>query len=280
MRALRPLGVVLCLTLATPVFADEPLSLVVARAATYASRYQESLSLVVAEERYQQEVRYPAPPQSRARDMVSRTTLQSDFLIVRSPSGDWVPFRDVFARDGTPVRDRQERLSALFLDSPGTAFEQARRIVEESARYNVGTLDRTTNVPTLALLFLTDAHRSRMEFEFDGAASSGVRVVRFREVRTPTYIKTTNNRDLPVSGRYWIEEASGQVVRTELRASDDALDAHITVSYRMDEAAGLLVPDRMDEQYLQKNDRSEIRGNAVYTRYRRFQVTTSDDLSK
>jgi hypothetical protein len=94
------------------------------------------------------------------------------------------------------------------------------------------------------------------------------------------YIRTTGGRGLPVSGRYWIQESTGRVERTELKAFDTGLDATITVSYRSDDTVGLWVPDRMVEQYLQKSDRSEIRGQAVYSRYRRFQITTSDELAK
>ncbi len=279
MRIVRIATIVLALAGVT-VRGDESLQVIVDRASAYVAEYQQKLAMVVAQERYSQEVRYPAPPLSRSRDITSATVLLSDFLLVRSPDGVWVPFRDVFERDGAPVRDRQERLSALFLENAGAAFELAGRIADESSRYNLGNISRNINVPTLALEFLTPAHRGRFDFNIEGATSDGVRVIRYQERRGPTYIKTTNNRDLPASGRYWIREAGGRIERSELRASDAGLDAHITVSYRADELTGLWVPDRMDEQYAQKNDRSEIRGTAVYSRYRRFQITTSDELAK
>ena len=236
--------------------------------------------MVVAQERYEQEVRYQAAPMSRSRDITSSTVLLSDFLLVRGPDGAWVPFRDVFERDGAPVRDREDRLSALFIGQSGTGFDQARRIADESARYNIGGVDRTINVPTLALEFLTPVHRDRFDFAFEGGATGGLRVVRYVERRGPTYMRTTGGRDLPASGRYWIQEATGRIERSELRASEAGLDAHISVTYRLDELAGLWVPGRMDEQYTQRRDRSEIRGTAVYSRYRRFQVTTSDELAR
>lgn len=260
--------------------AQDPVLIVVQRAAAYVADYQQKLSMVVAQERYEQEVRYPAPPGSRTRDLVQRTVLLSDFLLVRGPEGAWLPFRDVFERDGMPVRDREERLSSLFLNGSATALNQARRIADESSRYNIGNINRNVNVPTLPLEFLSDGQRARFSFEYEGGAANGVRVVRFEEERGPTYIRTTNGRDLPTSGRYWIEEETGRVERTELRASDAGLEAKITVTYRPDELADLWVPARMDEQYAQKNDRSEIRGTAVYSRYRRFHITTSDDLAK
>ncbi len=279
-RALAWVTVAAACAAAAPTHAQDGVRAVVDRASAYVTDYRAKLAMVVAQERYDQEVRYPAPPGSRMRDVVDRVSLQSDFLLVRNTDGTLMPFRDVFERNGTAVRDREERLTALLLDNSASSLERAERIKAESARYNLGSIDRTINVPTLALEFLTAAHRDRLDFSFEGNPSAtGVRVVRYQEVRGPTAIRTTNNGDLPVSGRYWISEETGRVERTELKASDAAMDVTITVTYRADQAAGLWVPDRMDEQYAQKNDRSEIRGTAVYTRYRRFSVTTSDEVN-
>lgn len=263
--------------LAAPAAAD-PLDDLIALATKYVADYQQQLSMVVAQERYEQTVRYPAAVGGRGgADLSASTVLRSDFLLVKEPRGGWVPFRDVFEKDGRPVRDREERLSALFLDG-GSGFSQAARITEESARYNLGGISRNINVPTLALLFLTPEHKPRVDFALEDGGGTGRRVIRFREVRGPTYISTTNGRDLPVSGRFWIDEATGRVERSEIRADDPAVRATIGVTYRLDETAGLWVPDKMEEDYLQKGDRSEIHGAAVYTNYRRFQVKTTEDV--
>ena len=259
--------------------AADPLDAVVARAAAYVDRYQRDFAMVVSEERYDQEARYPAAPMSRIRDVTTRTTLRSDFLLVSNAAGGWLPFRDVFEQDGMPVRDREERLLKLFLTDAGSAVSQAGRIVEESARYNLGSLNRNINLPTLALVFLTDAQRHRFAFS-DGGLDGRTRVVQFQEMGRPTYVSTTGGRDLPISGRYWVDEASGRVERSELVAVDAVLDAKITVTYRADESAGLWVPAKMEELYKQQTDRSEIRGVASYSRFRRFQVKTTEDIAK
>ena len=191
--------------------------------------------------------------------------------------GGWLPFRDVFERDGRALRDRDERLTRLFIEPSANSMEQARRIVDEGARYNVGTLNRNINLPTLALIFLTEPFRKRFDFE-DRGTDDGARVVQFREVARPTYTITTGGRDLPMAGRYWIEPGSGRVVRTQLTASDTNLDARIDVSYRLDETAALWVPVRMEEQYRQRTDRSEITGVATYSRFRRFSVSTTENV--
>lgn len=257
--------------------AQESLDTVIQRAVRYVDAYQKDLAMVVSEEKYEQEARYPAPPTARSRDISTRTTLRSDFLLVRNPDGGWLPFRDVFEQDGRAVRDRDERLAKLFLADTGSALTQARRIVDEGARYNVGNIDRNINLPTLALVFLTDDHRKRFDFT-DRGQDGALRVVHFREVGRPAYISTTGGRDLPVSGRYWIDAASGRIERSELLADDANVNARIEVTYRPDPVAALWVPARMEESYRMAGDRSEITGVATYSRFRRFQVSTTENV--
>lgn len=262
-----------------PAAQQGSIATLIERAGAYVEQYQRDLAMIVAEERYEQEVRYPGLGSARGSDLSTHTVLRSDFLLIRNDARGWVPFRDVFERDGTAVRDRDERLAQLFLSDTGTAADQARRITQESARYNVGSLTRNINVPTLPLVFLTDEQRSGFSFR-DLGRDDGVRLVRFSEDQRPTFISTTNGRSLPASGRFWIDEATGRVERTELIANDEELDAKITVTYRDDATAGLWVPARMEELYKQRGDRSEIRGVATYSRHRRFQIRTTEDLAK
>ena len=55
-------------------------------------------------------------------------------------------------------------------------------------------------------------------------------VIEFRETARPTFIATTGGRDLPVSGRFWVDARDGTVLRTELHAVDTGVEAHITVT--------------------------------------------------
>src|SRR5262249_16636171 len=123
----RRLFILLCFTAAAPLLCAQPaevtLADVIKRAGEYVVNFQRELSGIVAEERYLEEVRYVL--QSYAIGAVQRSMTQhdlrrvlfSDLLLVR-PSGAtrWVQFRDVFAVDGKPVHDRNERLVKLFLE--------------------------------------------------------------------------------------------------------------------------------------------------------------------
>ena len=60
----------------------------------------------------------------------------------------------------------EERLATLFLKgSSRSTFDQARAIMDEGARYNIGNVSRNINVPTLPLPFLTAPHRHRFSFK-------------------------------------------------------------------------------------------------------------------
>jgi hypothetical protein len=80
--------------------------------------------------------------------------LKSDLLLVKlGDENFWMQFRDVFEVDRKPVRDRDQRLAKLFIEAKADARTQADSIQQESARYNLGPLMRTINVPIMALLF-------------------------------------------------------------------------------------------------------------------------------
>src|SRR4029077_18138242 len=129
--------------------------------------------------------------------------LTSDLLLVKPVGADrWVQFRDVFQVDGKPVHDRSERLVKLFLEPTGSSARQVEQIAEESSRYNIGGVQRTINVPVLALLILDTAHSLRFHFErsTDRTAALGgdpkspadadVWVIEYDEVRRGTIIRT------------------------------------------------------------------------------------------
>ena len=256
-----------------------------ARAGAYVESFQRNFGSVVAEERYEQTLRRVIGANTtsvqRGGGGPMETVLVSDFLLVQVPGEGWLPFRDVFERDGKQVRDRQERLAALFLKgSSRSAFEQARAIMDEGARYNIGNVARNINMPTLALPFLTAQHRERFAFKAGKReANDPGAVIEFKETGRPTFISTTGGRDLPVNGRFWVDERDGTVLRTELRAVDTSVEAHIVVTYEPDAGTGLMVPVRMEERYRRSRDPMEVRGVATYSRFRRFQVNTSEELA-
>ena len=235
---------------------------VLGRAGAYVVEFQRSLSGVVAEEQYVQSVRYPLGTGNRVNQLLpTHRDLKSDLLLVKPAGVDrWLQFRDVFQVDGKEIRDRNERLMELFVKPSSSSAAQAERIITESARYNIGNLLRTVNSPVLALVILDPANQSRFTFarttHDDPLLGRGtvkppdpVWIVEFREVEKETLIRTTNGRDLPTRGRFWIEPATGQVTASEMIAEDPLIKGTIDVEYQIEPAVSLLVPIAMRERY-------------------------------
>jgi hypothetical protein len=251
-----------------------------ARAGAYVTDFDARFSNVVAEEHYEQRtsgnVRAPhggLAPASRV--------LVSDFLLVKLPSQDvWLPFRDVFEVDGHPVRDRQDRLTKLFLQPAATAVRQAEQIVSESARYNIG-VTRNINIPVLALTVLEPSFQPRFEFSHlkeDRKVGVGVWSIEYIERTRPTLIRGAGGIDLITQGRLWIDASTGRIVKTELVNNDRGMRASITTAYRFDPAFNLNVPASMYEEYFLPSTGAPITGTATYSNFRRFTVVTDERI--
>jgi hypothetical protein len=255
--------------------APPDLRTVLARASAFVATYVKSLSSVVSEERYEQNLRRKGTPTTA--EVVVTTTLVSDYLLVAvTGTSEWLPFRDVYSVDGVPIRDRSDRLLKLFIDAPADAYQQALRIRDESSRYNIGGGLRDTNVPTFALQFLSDQLRSGFAFALKGRerqAGVDTVVVEFVETASPTVILGRGGRDVPARGRYWIDPADGRILRTRLETRPNGWTNTIDVVFRHEATMGILVPDQMVEQ--RSGGEEVLDGRAAYTNFRRFRVDTA-----
>ena len=282
------------LALAGTARAQEPsLAEVLARAGAYVTAFQRQLSGVVAEETYVQDVHDSAPlqgTQARFRPGIGHRELKSDLLLVKPEKADrWIQFRDAFEVDGKPIRDRSERLMKLFVDPSSSTASQAEQIVTESARYNIGNVIRTINVPVFALLVLDPARQRHFTFTRanggspavgrDFKAPQGAWVIRYEEAGPGTLITTAFNRDLPSHGRFWIDPATGRVLMSELIAEDFQVSGTIVVKYQPDLVADLLVPAAMHERYLERRNGVRTEGAATYGKFRQFQVKVDEKIA-
>ena len=263
---------------------------VLTRAGAYVTAFQQQLAGIVLEEDYLQQS-LPGPAQRGGRTSTRRRQLRSDLLMVRLASQDrWVQFRDVFQVDGKLVRDRDERLGRLFLNPSAANMEQAEAISRESARYNLGSIERTINLPLIALSYFQPEHRPRSTFaRVDAgnvkpwasvAAAADIWAVSYRETKPDTLIRTSGERDLPASGRAWIDATTGRILRTELIAKSPDVQGRVEVTYQLDVVLGFLVPAEMREEYSDTRAMRRIVGRARYGNIKRFTVTTDEALKK
>jgi VWFA-related protein len=259
---------------------DADLPLAMARLTEYVAGYERQYSALVAEEDYRQTARS------------ERVHLRSDFLLVKAQDTDeWVSFRDVFRVNGEPVRDREDRLKKLFLDASPDAYQRLITIRDESARYNIGSVLRTINVPLFPLRFLTPENRQRCDFRLAAARDShGTQVwrIEFAEREGPTLVDDGSGRmNFPATGWFLVERATGAIVETGIEFKRESFGVEIVVSYRRDPVLGLWVPERMNETYRERMEgfggalqfTTTLRGEAFYSNFRRFQVRTEEKIT-
>ena len=284
------LAVCACAVLATSSVRgqDRALAPILEKAGAYVGSFERQLTGIVAEETYVQQ-----------QYAIMQRKLKSDLLLVPVPGeARYVEFRDVFEVDGRAVRDREDRLTRLFLDPSASANAQLRAIAEESARYNIGNIQRTVNTPTLALVFLraenqhaltfglttrTTPGRQRLDLATSaqekafGNLPAGTVVVTFKEAGRNTLIRGAKDRDVPANGRFWLDPATGGVVMSELIADDGAITGTIDVRYEPEASVGgAMLPSEMRERY-NAFGKAAILGRATYDHFRTFQVKTSTD---
>lgn len=273
--------------------ADTPA--VVQRAVAYVQQLGQELGSVIATEDYRQEVLGVAEPPQDAPPPITiiggvrvqpaaplttrpsaRQTLRSSFLFVQLSAEGWVGFRDVLEVNGKRVN--VDGRSRRPLEVAGeTSPDRWRRLSEESARYNIGTIRRTVNVPTFALLVLHPDNQTRFSFtasgEDQGTAGSMCDVA-FQETGSPTIVRSGVGGDVPSSGMFRLEPETGRLLRSELIAGNTStgVASKVLVQYERDQKLQLWLPREMREQYVaQSGERLEC--VARYSNYRRAEVT-------
>lgn len=260
-----------------------PLSLkdVMGRVGAYVDAYGDKASIVVCTEKYEQRADGSmSVPQMRV--------LVSDFALVYADAiHGWFGFRDVLEADGREVRDREDRLARVLMGTEGR-FDEARRLADEGARFNVGNIRRNFNTPTSALFFFLSRNHNRFKFAARRVLDDGTWEIAFRETDKPTLIRTPEGDSVESSGTIWVRPEDGVIVRTVLDVA--ALMRHLSppqrgkgsidVRYRLVDPLGMWLPEAMDETFETTRDLSlshekawdRVTGHAEYSNYRRFET--------
>jgi hypothetical protein len=273
------IGTALALTLvsAQPLRAANPPALVqlLTRAGEYVRRFQQEFAAVVSDEDYRQQLG------GRMHSSTVRRRTQSEMLFLWMPDeAAWLTVRNVLTVDGRPVPDSQNRLDDALRDTAAARLTRLRRLLGESARFNLGRIYRNFNYPTLVLLYLDPALQSRFAFTDAGHERvNGVETwkVEYAERERPTLIQE-EGRDRVSRGAVWVSEADGTIVRTRLDMTIPLRETVVSVEvdYRRDPKLEMWVPGRMHETYLQSRAtmvNENIDCVAVYSNFRRFETS-------
>jgi len=271
---LSRLGVAVAVVCGLGAAQNERLDDVMRRVHEYVAIYEDhALSSVLGQELYRQR-RLDA----EGTVQVERV-LRSEYLIFQlPPEEDWFALRIAQEVDGITVLNEPGRLAGIFSGPPETITERAMAAAEGNARFNLGEVYRTINIPTYALRFLRPANRERFRFRrLGGEPVDGVAtwVVGYQETGRPTFSATQEGADIPARGRFWVEPQSGAVVRTEMIVGGSRQvreRATITVTYRDDADLGFRVPAEMRERYETpgRRDADVIEAVATYSSFRPF----------
>jgi len=241
---------------------------VLARIDAYLTEFAKAYAQVVAEEHYHQEMK-----PSRVSMGVTPTTrrdIESDVVAVSDSTQAWLNFRDVYAVDRTNVRDRDERLAQLFLKNAGDPLAKARVIADEGARFNLGTVSRNVNFPAMALTFLATGNQPRSKFRVTGRSTVGrvdTVILEFEETRRPTLIKS-GTLDLPVSGKFSVEPATGRIMKSSLHFDSKEFGGDIEVTFGLVDKLALWLPTEMKDSTW--GPREIVTGRATYANFRLF----------
>ncbi len=204
----------------------------------YLVRYSENLSTLVAEEEYTQ--RQPDVTQ------VSRR-LNSDVVFIGHKGGSISAFRDLYAVDNNPVRQRDDRLLKLFDTTIiAAAHAQAEALTDEALRYYMSPNLRMLDLPTLALDYLRPLNQDGSDFSLDGVRNQdGVQVAALRFKARGSSDAVPTPPGATTDGRVWVEVATGTIRQTELIVHGKGFNFSATTKYSLDRALGIWVPTEL-----------------------------------
>lgn len=248
-----------------------PLQEMLHRVGEYTLHYEERFLIVLSDEQYEQRLfaRSPVP-------VTSRTITSEMMFLWVSNEKTWLAVRNVLMVDGRSANDSAERLDRLLRSDALIGIKKLRRIRDESARFNLGTIHRNFNDPMFPLRFFEPENQQRFVFSLSGQRTvSGIAgsMLTFDEAASPTFIQD-DGRDLPSHGRVW-SGPDGAILRTQLQVGDAQarLTGSIVVDYVREPKLAMLVPVGMREFYSATpvgGVTERIEGEARYSNFRQF----------
>ena len=250
-------------------------------AGEYVRGFQVDLASIIGDEKYRQSVRHIETKEGRDYILtIERTTLSEMLFLWVAEGHGWLAVRNVLSVDRKPVPDSRSRLERMLADPEPGAVGRFRRLRDESARFNIGSINRNFSDPALALQFVHPSVQPRFDFTLGGREvvdGTATWQIAFAERATPTMI-AIDSRDALSTGMIWVT-SSGIVLRTRLAIADPASRLRLTmeVSHGRDAKLGGWLPVRMEETYSQTRNggavREQIHCLATYANYRRFETS-------
>jgi hypothetical protein len=206
--------------------------------------------------------------------IILRRVLKSEvFLTFLQADGEWIAVRDVLEVDGRAVTTR-DRLRDL-LAKGGQFRGVAKQVIDSNARYNIGSVSRNFNEPTLPLLLFEPRRASSVEFDRKKIVRDGpltLATLSFTERESGTIVGGPDG-PAPAKGTFVLDAADGTVRETTFEIKQRDIRALLKTQYERDPRLDLWLPATFSERYERTRDVKDlIECEARYSNYRRFET--------
>jgi hypothetical protein len=256
-------------TLAAQQRIDTSTRAVVAAAARYVVDYETKFKFVIADETYDQ-----ATFDQEKRETARRSMKGELFLTFIPADAAWLAVHDFTEVDGEPVADREDLRPLL---QKGETTSVVRSVLKRNARFNLGTIVRNFNEPTLALLILEPKRVGGFSFDRQEVTTVGGKPkvrLSFRERDRPTLVRDAEGGPVYARGELIVDAETGRIERTHIELADGPIVARLTTTYAPDPKIEMWVPVSFTERYERSNAQREvIVCQAQYTNFRKFEAT-------
>ena len=223
---------------------------VLARAADYHARYRVRVSGASLDEHY-----------TLAQLLPGKTVMPVRFtsdVVLLNTADRLVALRDPYKVDDVPLRQQTPRILDLLSQPTTEKWQRAQAYTEEQQFRFLFDLIVALNDHTVALQFISREMQPKCTFTFEKRETlEGVAVLRvgFKETRMPGAKLTLGTRhNADASGRFWIDPASGAILRTELWATSTQESAVVNVTFAKEPSLDLWLPKKTSETYQWKEN--------------------------
>jgi hypothetical protein len=243
--------------------------------ARYVHEYQDQLTMVLADERSVQQIRYHGGVGLRT--PMARVMDSEMFFAFLPTTHEWMAFRDVATVDGQPLADRPD-LKTMLETLPASTVEHALKAA--NARFNLGRAVRNYTEPTLSLLVFEPTWLENFVFtvkRVEQAGDATLVTLSFHEHGPLTLIIDLDGSAAPSEGELTAEAGTGRIHRAVLTTQLGMMSSMLTTVYGPDAKLGMWVPSEFREVYRTTTSRSadlgeDVSCEAKYVNYRRFEV--------
>lgn len=163
-------------------------------------------------------------------------------------------FRDAATVDGAKLRDPSvPRIVPLLAEPTQAKWEQAQTFAAAGQKYFASELIVLLDDPVLALHFIQAPNQGKFTYRLDGKKKmNGVETtaLRFEETRgeRTKYVMGSRGNGY-VTGRLWIDPATGAVHQSELWLESTTESARVNITYAFHKDLNLWLPAKMGANY-------------------------------